>query len=402
MAGLVRPPQRFTHEEWTYSNNLKYRSAEKEREISQGLQNECDRFIEETARRTERTLKDVEKKFDQRIKDIQYWKSEVNKKLQDVTEETDVLDEYFIRLKKTLEATEEPLHIAQQCLLSREKRTGIDLVHDDAQKELIKEVEVIKGAQGVLQKAIEQAKEQLRLNRKAIYNLKKDSSDKLEAQRIDEYALSLKPTDESLPGFDRLPKMDAKSFTQEEWQNFSTASIEAGDKQLQNSHELRSIIDGVIQQVAADIKRQIEATNRALKKRISETRSSKAKLEEHLSAVIKEISNVEDTLYELDKAIKDKDGALRLAGTRLGIRKERPNIELCRDPANYRLIQEVDEINRDIEQLKQRLHAAHASLKGLCRRQLDLEEEIQIKAATLFIDEVQCMGIRESINFSAF
>nr|CAH8829036.1 unnamed protein product [Trichobilharzia regenti] len=374
MAGLVRPPQRFTHEEWTYSNNLKYRSAEKEREISQGLQNECDRFIEETAKRTERTLKDVEKKFDQRIKDIQYWKSEVNKKLQDVTEETDVLDEYFIRLKKTLEATEEPLHIAQQCLLSREKRTGIDLVHDDAQKELIKEVEVFKGAQGVLQKAIEQAKEQLRLNRKAIYNLKRDSSDKLEAQRIDEYALSLKPTDESLPGFDRLPKMDAKSFTQEEWQNFSTASIEAG----------------------------INTTNRALKKRISETRSSKAKLEEHLSAVIKEISNVEDTLYELDKAIKDKDGALRLAGTRLGIRKERPNIELCRDPANYRLTQEVDEINRDIEQLKQRLYAAHASLKGLCRRQLDLEEEIQIKAATLFIDEVQCMGIRESINFSAF
>ncbi|VDQ12057.1 unnamed protein product [Trichobilharzia regenti] len=67
-----------------------------------------------------------------------------------------------------------------------------------------------------------------------------------------------------------------------------------------------------------------------------------------------------------------------------------------------KLTQEVDEINRDIEQLKQRLYAAHASLKGLCRRQLDLEEEIQIKAATLFIDEVQCMGIRESINFSAF
>ncbi|CAH8476044.1 unnamed protein product [Heterobilharzia americana] len=306
MAGLVRHPQRFTHEQWTYSNNLKYRSAEKEREISQGLQNECDRFIEETAKRTEKTLKDVEKKFDQRIKDIQYWKSEVNKKLQDVTEETEILDEYFIRLKKTLEATGEPLHIAQQCLLSREKRTGIDLVHDDAQKELIKEMEVLKGAQAILQKTTEQAKEQLRLNRKVIYNLKKDSSDKLEAQRLDEYALSLKPTDESLPGFDQLRKIDTRSFTQEEWQNFSTESIEAGDRQLQNSHELRSLIDGIIQQVTADIKRQIEVTNRALKKRISETRSSKGKLEEHLSAVIKEISNIEDTLYELDKAIKTR------------------------------------------------------------------------------------------------
>lgn len=131
MAGLVRQPQRFTHEEWTYSNNLKYRSAEKEREISQGLQNECDRLIEETAKRTEKTLKDVEKKFgrsllyekfhvpDLRIANVKYWKSEVNKKLQDTSEETEILDEYFIRLKKTLEATEEPLHFAQQCLLSR-------------------------------------------------------------------------------------------------------------------------------------------------------------------------------------------------------------------------------------------------------------------------------------------
>ncbi|CAH8449220.1 unnamed protein product [Schistosoma curassoni] len=402
MAGLVRQPQRFTHEEWTYSNNLKYRSAEKEREISQGLQNECDRLIEETAKRTEKTLKDVEKKFDLRIANVKYWKSEVNKKLQDTSEETEILDEYFIRLKKTLEATEEPLHFAQQCLLSREGRTGIDLVHDDAQMELIKEIEVIKGAQAILQKTVEQTKEQLRLNRKVIYNMKKDSSDKLQAQHLDEYALSLKPTDELPSGFTNVPKIEPNSFTPEEWQTFSTASVESGDRQLQNSHELRSIIDGIIQQVASDIKRQIETTNRALNKRISETRSSKAKLEEHLSAIIKEISNIEDTLHELEKAIQDKDGALHLAETRLGIRKERPNVELCRDPANYRLIQEVEEIKRDMEQLRQRLHAAHASLKALCRRQLDLEEEIQIKAATLFIDEVQCMGIRESIKFSSF
>lgn len=63
MAGLCRCPQRFTHEEWTYSNNLKYRSAEKEREISQGLQSECDRFMDESAKRTERTSKDVDKKI---------------------------------------------------------------------------------------------------------------------------------------------------------------------------------------------------------------------------------------------------------------------------------------------------------------------------------------------------
>lgn len=49
-----------------------------------------------------------------------------------------------------------------EALSHREGRTGIDLVHDDAQKELYKELEVYKGVQALLQKTIEQTKEQLR------------------------------------------------------------------------------------------------------------------------------------------------------------------------------------------------------------------------------------------------
>lgn len=41
-------------------------------------------------------------------------------------------------LEKTLAETANPLHIAQECLYSREKRQGIDLVHDPVERELIK------------------------------------------------------------------------------------------------------------------------------------------------------------------------------------------------------------------------------------------------------------------------
>ena len=46
--------------------------------------------------------------------------------------------------------------------MNREKRTAVDLVHDDVQKELIKEVEVIEGVQALLQRSLEQATEQVR------------------------------------------------------------------------------------------------------------------------------------------------------------------------------------------------------------------------------------------------
>ena len=44
----------------------------------------------------------------------------------------------------------------------RTRRRGIDLVHDDPEKELLKEVEVIQGALALLERTNEQCQEQLR------------------------------------------------------------------------------------------------------------------------------------------------------------------------------------------------------------------------------------------------
>lgn len=47
--------------------------------------------------------------------------------------------------------------------------------------------------------------------------------------------------------------------------------------------------------------------------------------------------------------------------------------------------------------LKETLAQAHIELKGLNCRQLALQEEIQIKENTIYIDEVLCMPMRKSI-----
>ena len=93
---------------------------------------------------------------------------------------------------------------------------------------------------------------------------------------------------------------------------------------------------------------------------------------------------------------------MQLAQTRLDVRQGRPNVELCRDPVQYRLIEEVGEIESSVVQLQDRLAQTQDSLKGLIRNQLALEEDIGIKANTLFIDEVECMGMRKSINIQNF
>ena len=63
---------------------------------------------------------------------------QVNSETDNMITEIESLNRAKGVLEKALAETENPLHIAQECLYNREKRQGIDLVHDDVEKELIK------------------------------------------------------------------------------------------------------------------------------------------------------------------------------------------------------------------------------------------------------------------------
>lgn len=402
MARVITAPSVFTHPDWTLSNKTKYKNAELERAAAERLIDESERLDGETEELTVKTNQDVNKKLQQRLNDIKFWKDELDDKLGNITTEIDNLCTYEVRLEKALESCEEPLHIAQQCLLNRQNRVGIDLVHDDVQKELIKEVEVIEGVMALLKRTIEQAKEQERLNRKAKYNLEKDLKDKGTAVDIDEYCAELKFHSPNIQYQDGVAKIQANSSTPPDWEDFSNENNLYAERERNNSVNLRSMIDGILQQTANDMQKQCDAVNQAFINRISETRDTKGKLEEHLAKVFGQTKAMEENIAGLEKAIAAKANPMKLAQTRLGTRTERPNVELCRDPVQYRLIEEVQTIEDSIANLQARLEDSRVSEKRLIMRQLDLEEDIKVKSNTLFIDEVQCMGLRKSISIEKF
>ena len=54
--------------------------------------------------------------------------------------------------------------------------------------------------------------------------------------------------------------------------------------------------------------------------------------------VVDEIGQTERNIADLKKAIKDKEDPMKVAQTRLHHREARPNVELCRDPAQYQYV----------------------------------------------------------------
>ncbi|BFZ04720.1 hypothetical protein BsWGS_07759 [Bradybaena similaris] len=402
MAKLIRAPTRFTHEDWTRSNLKKYANADVERQQAERLISESNRLKEETAKRTERAQADVNKKLEQRLDDIRYWKKELDDKLDGLVKEIDNLVAFKQRVDKALQATEEPLHIARMCLANREKRVGIDLVHDDVQKELLKEVQTIEGVQTLMKRTLENATEQLRRNRKAKYQLEKDLKDKFGAQNIDEYCENLRNNSHLIHFNDNVAIVEPHSVSLEQWQDFTNDNVNYGERERVNSVALRSSMDGLLQQTGNDMRKQVDDTNVAFAHRIWECKDAKGKLEDNLNRIIAQIKDQEENIVTLEAAIQAKEAAMKVAQTRLEVRQHRPNVELCRDPVQYKLIEEVQEITNSVAQLQARLRDANSSLKGLVRNQLELEEEIAIKANTLFIDEVECMGMRKSINIQNF
>lgn len=53
------------------------------------------------------------------------------------SDENDLLRDEIRRIENALKSTQEPNHIAQDCLSNRQRRVDSDLVQDDAEKQLL-------------------------------------------------------------------------------------------------------------------------------------------------------------------------------------------------------------------------------------------------------------------------
>ena len=73
-----------------------------------------------------------------------------------------IFQEHKRVLEKALSDTKLPLQTAEECLMQREKRQGIDNVVDDVEKSLSREADVIRRCQEKMKKLIEKSYIQLK------------------------------------------------------------------------------------------------------------------------------------------------------------------------------------------------------------------------------------------------
>uniref|UniRef100_A0A3B4FU63 Tektin n=1 Tax=Pundamilia nyererei TaxID=303518 RepID=A0A3B4FU63_9CICH len=359
---------------------------------------ECKGLIQETDKAWRRMQNDDQKRLDQRVRDIQFLIKELQLKLEEVILETDALMTLQSSVVKALEGTKEPLRVTVLCLEERMKRFPAERVEDEVERELLKEQEVLKGVASLLERTVEQMSEQIRLNRSAKYHLEKDLKEKSEAQHIDNSCVVM-----TTHSIGNLQLSTTKStMTPKQWENISDINIAKAEHQKTNSESMRALVQSVLEQTAADMQKQFQATTTAFQTHIQEIKSAKSQMEEKLPEILSEIFSQERLREDLQVAITENEHSLNLANTRLAMRLQRPGKEQCYDLAQAQLLTEIQHLTSHIKKLREETTQSQEQQRALVRCKLRTEEDVDMKASSLYIDEVICTQLREPVRIHTF
>ncbi|KAM8788088.1 tektin-2 isoform 1-T1 [Rhynchonycteris naso] len=359
MATLkIKPSQRFQLPDWHTNNYLLSTNAERYRDVSHQIRQEA------------RVLR-----------------NETNNQMKESAEQN-------------LQAKNLPLDVAIECLTLRESRRDTDVVKDCVEEELHKEVEVIEAAKKALQQRISQTFEKLCLLQEVRQQLNLDHRDKMETLDIDRGCLSLNLKAPNISLKINPTRVPDGSSTIQQWDEFSQFNKNRAEAEMKEATELREAIALTIAETNNELEAQRVATEFAFRKRLREMEKVYSELKWQEKNTLEEITELQEDIRHLEEDLRRKLLNLKLCHTRLESRTYRPNVELCRDQAQYGLTDEVHQLEATITALKQKLAQAQDALDALYKHLARLQADIACKTNSMLLD-TKCMDTRRKLTVPA-
>ncbi|XP_066228203.1 tektin-2 isoform X2 [Saccopteryx leptura] len=401
MATLrIKPSQRFQLPDWHTNNYLLSTNAERHRDVSHQIRQEARVLRNETNNQTIWDEHDNRTRLAERVDTVNRWKEMLDKCLTDLDAEIDALAQMKESAEQNLQAKNLPLDVAIECLTLRESRRDTDVVKDCVEEELHKEVEVIDATKKALQQKISQTFEKLCLLQEVRQQLNSDHRDKMETLDIDRGCLSLNLKAPNISLKINPTRVPNGSSTIQQWDDFSQFNKNRAEAEMKEATELREAIALTIAETNNELEAQRVATEFAFRKRLREMEKVYSELKWQEKNTLEEITELQEDIRHLEEDLRRKLLNLKLCHTRLESRTYRPNVELCRDQAQYGLTDEVHQLEATITALKQKLAQAQDALDALYKHLARLQADIACKTNSMLLD-TKCMDTRRKLTVPA-
>ncbi|XP_022185887.2 tektin-4 isoform X2 [Nilaparvata lugens] len=386
---------RFSPAEWRQKNKDLLCAVGEDQQRSHEVEMKSRHAMRSTAVSSDKMQQQNTVELGRRAHDIHRWKTELERALEDMTLELELLESQRRRAKQAKAVLGVVRSISAECLSRRALRMEEDLVRDAVEEELIKEAALVKEVNDLIDRTIVQIEEQLDRNKAIKARLEDDWSDKKESYNIEATNVKLNnksPTILFYPGATRMP--DSQS-TPEGWEDHCRELLRTMEAVKGQSCELRALLDGpILSDCVRDLRAQADTVEAALHRRVAETDLCRQAFEAQLQAVVQRQAETEKLIIDLKQAIRGLDYPLKVAQTRLNNRIARPRIESCRDFSQFGLIDEVRTTSEHTTTLKGQLSQAEQALVALHTARGDLERQLQVKLKSLYIDKERCLEVR--------
>jgi len=390
-------PKWYTVPDWHQGNLNIQTDATDQRDFSNTAKYDARRTADVTYSRTrwEKHLNDV--RLEDRINDIEKWRNELERVLSNADAEIRALNDFKDNCDHALAAKAIPESVNAECLAIRSQRREIDHVLDKPNDELLHEEKLVAEAKRILAVRSQEAFDHLMKLKAAREAIASDLDGKYQAIDIDSTALGINEQSSGLSYIKDLSQVALGVSDPASWNAFSATNRDNMEQMIAASIQLRDLIETDIQNTANDLEAQRLATNYAFRNRIHEFEQAKSELLWQKERTEEELAEIEAEIRGVEKAIQDKSGPLKIAYSRLELRKERPNIENCKDSPALGLHEEIRILEQSLQELRGRLATAHEARDRLAKTIATISHDLNLKVNSLELDN-RCMDVRKKLT----
>jgi len=393
---LNNTPTTFVPTDWHNNNAIISTTAVRQQGGSLEIRQQARQLRNDTDSKTNWNQHDNTTRLFDRMRDIMSWKDTLEQTIADTDIEIAQLTNHKERCETALENMNTPYDVSQDNLATRSLRVSIDVVDDEVNQELNKEVEIINGIKAKLDQKVKEAFQQLCVLQNAYNAMCDDLADKMHSLDIDQQCHSLTNQSSNIGFHQNSTRVVDGTVVVGTWDGHSNYNTQRAVSDIKASTALREAINNTIEQTSNDLEAQRLKTEYAFRKRIHEVQMSKDEVEWQQSNTKKEIDVLCEDIRGLGQAITDKDKPLEVAETRSENRTYRPRVELCRDPPQYGLVNERNELHATLQALVDKHNVAQDALDQLTKTLTRLDEDWAVKTNSLELDN-RCMTKRQKL-----
>ncbi|XP_018371091.1 PREDICTED: tektin-4 [Trachymyrmex cornetzi] len=269
------------------------------------------------------------------------WKAELEHAIAAIAEEMELLETERRRVQRSLSILTIPLSIANEFLQLRSFRLNSDLVRDNVEEQLTKEIALCTEIRDLLRRTYEQIEIQMVELKSAKARAENDWSDKIHTYNLDSVCVNLSNDSPLLLWKAGATRFPADQSTPTSYDHFTQEVLTDSEAAKQRSIKLRSTLNDIYTNSIKDLRDQATRVDVALANNVELTQDCLQQLENELLRCLHELANTEKLIETLRGSTKGLNNGMKLAQTRLDNRLNRLNVESCRDAPQFALIEEV-------------------------------------------------------------